>query len=274
MARCRRRGPEITVSAKAEDSGSEPSSSIWADLVTSWRWMRFSVIIQRVSVSSSASRQEMIRSLRLLFACPTFLVASSLAWSLPSKSNASELKRLDFAFIADAKPVSYSDSGLSGYCKELRDFLADPSRTMHWEVTSSAIEYSQRFTGLEGVEGSRVRKNGPGVECGPNSITRERLTQLQRLVASNPGQVTMAEFTRPFFVTSTKLMIRKDLVPALLDPAPAKEVLALKVGSLAAPSDVATSAWSTTNFDAIRAILPMAEPVELEKRDNAVKKVN
>lgn len=219
----------------------------------------------------------MTRPKKLLLVCSSFLMASSHVWAVGAKTYASESKRLDFAYITDAKPVSYRESGLSGYCKELSDFLGDSSRTLHWDVQSTEISYESRFTGLEGVKDAKVRQNGPGVECGPNSITRERITQLSHLVKNNPGKIKNAEFTRPFFVTTTKLLIRKDLVSTLFSSKPPtmppKEDYEFRVGSLAGKSDTSNNDWSTTNFDAIETILPRAKPVPLVSRDDAVKKL-
>jgi ABC-type amino acid transport substrate-binding protein len=171
-----------------------------------------------------------------------FFLGANLTLSPPG-SKASPSQDIIFGYIKDASPVSSGNGSNfpSGFCGELAEYLDS-----HGFPVISRLEqtYGQRFSAfrdfkvLDLKENPVVANKQPAVECGPHSITASRKQELRDLSTAN--EIT-AEFSKPFFASSMKLLIRKDKIRDLnYNP---------EVIRIGAPK-------STTNNQAIRVIYP------------------
>lgn len=175
----------------------------------------------------------------------------------PKDSAASPSQSIVFGYIKDASPVSSGNGSSfpSGYCGELAKYL---DRNGYPVIARHEQTYAQRFKAFEDFKAldekkiSVVANKQPAVECGPHSITSLREDELKTL--SIAKDIT-AKFTNPFFVSSMKLLIKKDKLQDL-KTSPSQ----LKIG---APK-------STTNNQAIRAIYPNTVIGDIESRSDAV----
>lgn len=128
-----------------------------------------------------------------------------------------------FAYSADGSPVSYSPNirntptdKVLGFCGELFDYLASEG----YELTAKGIEVYERFEVFAGT-----LQGDAGIQCGPDSLTRGRQQTLNAVDGSFVG-----EFSKTFFVTSTKLLIRATGVEAMYENS-----AQLRIGVLEAP---------------------------------------
>ena len=186
-----------------------------------------------------------------LFVVPLVLFSpGSVAALRPSRT-------VEFGYIKDAAPVSHYNLGLEGYCKKLKEYIEDKG----WNVGPRIIEYADRFTAFKRFDDSRVIPDkAAGIECGPSTITAKRIKDLAALKTS---QDVDAKFSRPFFVTSTKLLVKKDKVSALFDRNPSEQPLHLSIGALG----------STTNQLGVRAVFPNVDVVHIKDREDAIEKL-
>ena len=119
-----------------------------------------------------------------------------------SSSIAAPTKRLVFAYIKDAPPVSFENNNsiLDGYCGSLRTYLTNQG----WDIEDTSITYPERFKMLASKRLDITANLLPAIECGPSTITKERKKELSSL-----GRRDMAWFSNPFFTTSTKILVNK-----------------------------------------------------------------
>lgn len=133
--------------------------------------------------------------------------------------------QLIFGYIPDAPPVSSNSPAgdIDGYCGRLLDYLQDLGRRDGFDVRPEELDYGQRFQAFEGIVGA-FNDESRGVECGPSTKTRDRQSSLE----DNGGS-----FSDTFFTTSTKLLVRKDVVTQLVeDPS------FIKIGVIGGTSNV------------------------------------
>jgi ABC-type amino acid transport substrate-binding protein len=162
-------------------------------------------------------------------------------------SFAAPTKRLVFAYIKDAPPVSYENgtSILDGYCGSLRSHLTNQG----WNIEDISITYPERFKMLASKRFDIAANLLPAIECGPSTITKQRKDQLSSLARGD-----MAWFSNPFFTTSTKILVnKKNLADLYKNPG----VLTIGVQG------------ATTN-QVIEKIFPTASIVTVKSRADAV----
>ena len=103
-----------------------------------------------------------------------------------------------FAYLANGAPVSSLGDVLEGFCGALRTYL--DTHTKEYSFKNRALNsVDDRFgkfaTSLAGK---------PGIQCGPDTKTRERTSAL-----SDIGGAYVGEFSVPFAKTSIKLLLNK-----------------------------------------------------------------
>lgn len=116
-----------------------------------------------------------------------------------------------FGYIEDAPPVSSKTvSGVSGYCKQLKEYL----ESQIWDLYPVPMQRSQRRTAFKDVAYPDTKEpiteviegQKRAIECGPNSINRERIKELMAL---EEGGKVSAKYSNKFFTTSTKILIKE-----------------------------------------------------------------
>ncbi|HRH76030.1 MAG TPA: ABC transporter substrate-binding protein [Cellvibrionaceae bacterium] len=120
-------------------------------------------------------------------------------WSLAASLAAEEpiKQHVTFAFLKDGAPVSFVDTRLAGFCGSLHEHLSDIEKGYFFEETPHSV--GDRFRNL-----AKHLEGKPGIQCGPDTKTRERKDAL-----NGPGGTYIGEFSIPFIRTSTKLLIHK-----------------------------------------------------------------
>jgi ABC-type amino acid transport substrate-binding protein len=187
-------------------------------------------------------KAEIIRHLSILTAtsCTALFVLDA------SISIAAPTKKLIFAYIKDAPPISFENQNsiLAGYCGSLRSYLENEK----WNIEVVTITYRERFNMLTERRPAVSANGSPAIECGPNTITRERITRLSLLGGGNKGW-----FSKPFYTTSLKLLINKKKVGKLYN-----DLARLTIGVEGA----------TTNSQVIGKIFPTATiDTVIDRRD-------
>ncbi|MBL8481002.1 MAG: hypothetical protein JNJ60_02310 [Rhodocyclaceae bacterium] len=164
---------------------------------------------------------------------------------------------LVFGYSVDGAPVSSpkvvqgrkSDDEIAGFCNEVLDFL----RREGYALTLQELNFDERF----GVF-ARSLAGRAGVQCGPSSKTRGR----ERALVS-PADGYAGEFSQPFFVTTAKLLVRKNRVDALYAHPESLRIGLLKPRASGPPV--------TTSL--IESVFPNAIIVGLPDRAQAVRKL-
>jgi len=129
----------------------------------------------------------------------TLVILSNVLAPLPAKSETvlEKIKRtglLEVAMREDAVPFGYrdSDNNLQGLCLDFVQLLRQElKRKLNLEIISIKIYKSTLFNRFQLLENKTV-----DFECGPNSIRK-----------NIPNNVS---FSRPFFVTGTQFLVRRD----------------------------------------------------------------
>jgi polar amino acid transport system substrate-binding protein len=129
----------------------------------------------------------------------TLIILSNFLSPLPAKSETvlEKIKRtglLEVAMREDAVPFGYRDSNndLQGLCLDFIQLLReDLKQKLGLRIISVKIYKSTLFNRFQLLENKTV-----DFECGPNSIRKD--------IAYN------VSFSRPFFVTGTQFLIRRD----------------------------------------------------------------
>lgn len=163
------------------------------------------------------------------------LLAASASTPPLYASPSSEL--VVFAYKDEAPPVSFShNGGVAGFCKELADHLSSNGFNIEERPFQN---YSERFKALKNIEPKVSNENLPALECGPTTITRKREEELKLAYGKNEY------FSRPFFVTGTKLLIKNSKLPEVYKGSTASDFV---IGTMS----------GTTSFDVIRHAFPAA----------------
>jgi Bacterial extracellular solute-binding proteins, family 3 len=177
---------------------------------------------------------------------PTNLVFPVPSLTIPPQNpeNSYEFK---FGIVEDSEPVSTDARGLNTYCHALEKYLDEYAPK---EVT---IEFSQRFKHHEGV----------AIECGPNSITSKRISDLQDPTLN---QGINGFFSEPFFRTETKIIIKNSKRNLLKREG-------LPLSSFTEKSDSSFTVGvikNTTSEEALKSIYPNAIRKETDRRKTAI----
>jgi hypothetical protein len=179
--------------------------------------------------------------------------------SLPEENPAAE-NNIKFGYITDAPPVSYTretkhgeDPIVEGYCAGLKNYLdeyynSDPSKQVLVEEIQIP-NYEERFKHYEGIS----------VECGPNTITRDRISHL-----SDPN--IGGAFSDPFIKTSTKLLIKNE-ARILLNRNPEKVIIGVI-------ENIDPDAPGKVTTQVIHEVYPTAEIEEVANRGKAIELLN
>jgi ABC-type amino acid transport substrate-binding protein len=164
-----------------------------------------------------------------------------------SSSIAASTKKLVFAYIKDAPPVSFENrnSILDGYCGNLRSYLTNQG----WNIEDISITYPERFKMLASKRLDITASLLPAIECGPSTITKQRKDQLSSLARGD-----MAWFSNPFFTTSTKILVNKKKLADLYKN----------------PGDLTIGVQGATTNQVIEKIFPTASIVTVKSRADAV----
>jgi len=164
-----------------------------------------------------------------------------------SSSIAASTKKLVFAYIKDAPPVSFENrnSILDGYCGNLRSYLTNQG----WNIEDISITYPERFKMLASKRLDITANLLPAIECGPSTITKQRKDQLSSLARGD-----MAWFSNPFFTTSTKILVNKKNLADLYKN----------------PGDLTIGVQGATTNQVIEKIFPTASIVTVKSRADAV----
>jgi signal transduction histidine kinase len=166
---------------------------------------------------------------------------SQTAYAEPNHSS------LAFAYQTHAAPVSsYNGRTIQGFCSDLFQALEQQGYSFSKVRALDVAERFEKFA--EGLKGQA------GIQCGPDSKTRERS---QHLVAKN-GQYNGA-FSDVFAVTSTKLLIRNT---KLIELEQSPETL--RIG-LIKPQAITNSL--------IQQVYPNAQIIALNNRAEAIKRL-
>lgn len=128
-----------------------------------------------------------------------------------------------FAYLANAAPVSWMNHDrVKGFCGALHNHLEAKGYRLEILLLHSVAErfgaFAQKLAGR------------PGIECGPDSKTRERVNALH-----DPAGTFSGEFSVPFARTSTKLLIKQSAVNKLHTSDELNSAENLRIGVLAAP---------------------------------------
>ncbi|UOG92311.1 MAG: histidine kinase [Candidatus Thiothrix sulfatifontis] len=168
------------------------------------------------------------------------MLLSSAMWSSVSATEATAKTPLIFGFSTDAAPISYLSSEgrgneVKGFCSHFLAFLRAEQYDIPPENLRPLAEPSKRFENFAGA----LTQKQIGIQCGPSSRTTTRIEE-QR--AFN------GEFSEPFFIARTRLLIRRDKINALHEN-PAQLTIGVLKGSDNSP---------VTNESAIRSFFPSA----------------
>lgn len=181
------------------------------------------------------------------------LVLAAVMGGLPA-SFVSAGEPLVFGYNPDSSPVSSTEiirnektGEILGYCGLLAEFL----RGKDYQLEPRELHFEERF-----VPFAEKLVGKPGIQCGPDSITRQRVETLHTL-----GNGSGADFSTPFALTSTKLLIRRDKLERLYTQ-PGK----LRIGLLEDPTQPIAI---TTSL--IRSVYPMAHMFRQTNRAEAIK---
>jgi two-component system NarL family sensor kinase len=174
------------------------------------------------------------------------LLVYGLLASVPAAAD----KALVFGYSADGAPVSYHNllggEQPEGFCGYVADYLQADG----YQLTFQSLNFDQRFDFFPKALGNNnPKKRKTGVLCGPNSQTRERQENLN-------SNSYFGEFSKVFFTTKAKLLIRKDK-QGLLKDNPQK----LRIGVLGN---------STTSVELVKNISHMITPEPFPSRYEAV----
>lgn len=152
-------------------------------------------------------------------------------------------QELVFGYSLDGSPVSstqiiqgHPTGKVLGYCGELADYLQQQG----YQLSFRELNFDQRFALFaQSLEGKA------GVQCGPSSKTRTREAALNLAGANYTGA-----FSKPFLVTSTKLLIRKDKLDALYtNPETLRiGILKAKTGGVPVTSELIEAVFATAQF--------------------------
>ncbi len=114
---------------------------------------------------------------------------------------------LYFGYSMDAAPVSYSGTGINGFCGKVFHYLQSlPLQEMGYDLKEQPIPtIDQRFDQFAKNLDKQV-----GVECGADSATAARRATVLTKNGSYSGQ-----FTNIFFTTQTKLLVKKQKIAEL-----------------------------------------------------------
>ena len=112
-----------------------------------------------------------------------------------------------FGYSMDAAPVSYSGTGINGFCGKVFHYLQSlPLQEMGYDLKEQPIPtVDQRFDQFATTLDKQV-----GVECGADSVTALRRSTVLTKNGSYSGQ-----FTNIFFTTQTKLLVKKQKIAEL-----------------------------------------------------------
>lgn len=166
---------------------------------------------------------------------------SQMAYAEPNHAS------LVFAYQTDAAPVSgYNGRTIQGFCSDLFQALEQQGYSFSQVQTVDVAERFEKFA---------VRLKGKaGVQCGPDSKTRERTANLK----DKHGAYTGA-FSDVFAVTSTKLLVRHNKLSDL-----AQNPEKLRIG-LIKPQAITNSL--------IQQVYPNAQIIALTSRAEAIKRL-
>lgn len=181
------------------------------------------------------------------------MTAIALFLSLFPVTQAATADDIVFGYSVDGSPVSSFSNGVIGFCGSVYQFLS--SREKGHTLTLRPLNVDERFEVF-----AKTLKGKAGIQCGPSSFTYARQ---QALIS--PDGTFKGEFTDVFFMTSTKLLIRKDKVAALYANAALGTV---KIGIL--PPPPGKSAASPVTSATIKGLFPHAEFVSLTDKADAV----
>lgn len=147
---------------------------------------------------------------------------------------------LVFGYVEGSQPVSSPDPNnfVSGYCGDLKEYLSEEG--YNFVSKDVALEYRNRFKRYEGVS----------IECGPNTINPKRISE--ELPPHN------GYFSKPFFTTGVKLIIRNDKRDLL---------------NTAVPDFTIGVIGDTTTLEAVKNIYPNAQTQEVANRGDAIGKL-
>jgi ABC-type amino acid transport substrate-binding protein len=167
-----------------------------------------------------------------------------------SSSIAASTKKLVFAYIKDAPPVSFENRNdiLDGYCGNLRSYLTNQG----WNIEDVSITYLERFKMLASKRLDISANLLPAIECGPSTITKQRKNQLSSLAGGD-----MAWFSNPFFTTSTKILVNKKNLVDLYNN----------------PDRLTIGVQGATTNQIIEKIFPTASIVTVNSRADAVERL-
>ena len=164
----------------------------------------------------------------------------------PLPQTQSQTQTFKIGHVEDSQPVS-SAGRETGFC----DALSSIFRANKPEKVK--IPFDSRF----------IHSQGVAIECGPNSITKERIDDLQSKLLPVTGV-----FTKPFFRTETKIVIRnskrhllspQDVSPDITDSGNSSFTVAV--------------IEKTTTEDALKKIYPNAKLVEVKDRTAAINRL-
>lgn len=147
-------------------------------------------------------------------------------FSIPLLAQEQAKQSVTFAYLANGSPVSSMKlDAIEGFCGELHKFLETSDQGFQFNDDRGLPSVRARFT-----EFAKTLKGSPGIQCGPDSKTRERTSAL-----NDPGGAYTGEFSVPFARTTTKLLINKaaiSKVRSLDAPSPGEN---LRIGVIIAP---------------------------------------
>ena len=177
-----------------------------------------------------------------------------------------------FAYVEDSPPISsvsetdYGKIVFSGYC----DSLAEHLGTIYPNVIPVAVNYGGRFRGLEGAEvfgsnediAAKVNSGTYAIECGPNSKTRTRVSNLKEV---------NGQFSETFFTTSTKLLMKKSKVRKLEEDYLNFKIGVISSGEEPCPEDTTNQVVTT---QVICNIYGSAQIIAVKDRSQAIEKLD
>jgi Signal transduction histidine kinase len=192
------------------------------------------------------------------------LSVKALAWGLLGLllvgSVAAEPVPIVFGYATDASPISYHEDfgrgkSVQGFCGSLLAFLRDSdydydipaNETYEYKIKNAA----QRFENFHGYLKS-VAPNQIGIQCGSDSLTKDRITTQAML---------KGEFSVPFFVARARLLIRREKIKILYTN-PNSLKIGIQQGSTKSP---------VSTRIAFNAFFPTApEPIGIANREEAI----
>lgn len=166
---------------------------------------------------------------------------SSWLWLLVSLPLAAQ--ELVFGYSLDGSPVSstqiiqgHPTGKVLGYCGELANYLQQQG----YQLSFRELNFDQRFSQF-----AQNLQNKAGIQCGPSSKTRAREAALNLAGANYTGA-----FSKPFLVTSTKLLIRNDKLEALYTHPETLRIgiLKTKTGGVPVTSELIEAVFATAAF--------------------------